>query len=232
MRIRGPVIALVALVVAGTALSVARAWLVPSQDRSKPVPLDALDRCVQARFQTVNKAFGLDRVSSHIAHMPSSFRPANAGEERALAAFRDGGWSGGIYLGARTLRTGDWDEARWKGTRSHFPIQGPVSLNNPLGWVDLIKRTKTAEDLPKSADLWEEGRKAMDASETSDRRESTLGTWTISARAVRATREECLGCHSHGYLSTMREGDEHNARLPDLKIGDPIGVLLYVYKRR
>ena len=233
MRFRRPLFALMAVLVAGASLALARYLLTPPIDRSAPVPLDALDACVQIRFQSVNKDFGYGRVESPAAHLRSRFEAVTPQEKRPSERLPRRGLDGrNLPRGADLAAPGIGMRRDGRRSTGSYPVRGPVYLDPRRSLVDVITGARKFEKFPESTALWEEGRLAMDAFATSDRRESTLGSWTISARAVRANRKECLDCHSHGYVAKEREGEAHNARMPDLKLGDPIGVLFYVYKRR
>jgi hypothetical protein len=92
--------------------------------------------------------------------------------------------------------------------------------------------------LPAAAELWDEARRALESfAAGGDRYGFSAGPWEVEARAVRASGESCLKCHSPditveyqttpgGRLSTRSE-----RKGAELKVGDPLGVLLYAYRK-
>ena len=66
-----------------------------------------------------------------------------------------------------------------------------------------------------------------------------VGAWRVEARPVRASAESCIECHRRhsGFeIKTMPAtgGAAVAAEKPkeaDLKVGDPLGVLLYAYRK-
>ena len=79
---------------------------------------------------------------------------------------------------------------------------------------------------PSAAALWEEGRRAMRAFETSESHEFTQSGWNFTARPVRASGTNCLACHQHDEVH--RSTDPNGA----VKIGDALGVVIYGYRSK
>jgi hypothetical protein len=70
-------------------------------------------------------------------------------------------------------------------------------------------------DAPAPLQLWDESRLALQAFDRGETHRFTVSGWTFVARPVRASEQSCLNCH----------------RADALRLGDPIGAVLYGYKR-
>lgn len=73
-----------------------------------------------------------------------------------------------------------------------------------------------------SEEFIKQTRKALKSFEKGNEYQFTSGKWKVDARPVRASENSCVGCHK------ARATSELEAK--ELKIGAPLGVLLYVYK--
>ena len=55
--------------------------------------------------------------------------------------------------------------------------------------------------------------------------EDILGQWRVAVKPVRATRESCVGCHSGAGNPGIGP-----PRIKNLKLRDPLGYLIYLYR--
>jgi len=81
--------------------------------------------------------------------------------------------------------------------------------------------------LPKAPELWDQARRAMVSFQASDTYEFTKEGWIFTARPVRAI-ESCLQCHRSDTPSNFATTVIGQPKL--LKVGDPLGVIVYAYK--
>jgi hypothetical protein len=70
----------------------------------------------------------------------------------------------------------------------------------------------------------------MKAFEVNDSYQFSQGSWQFIARPVRASEQSCLGCHLHDTTRLMAF-DAKEEKGKRLQIGDPLGVLLYAYRK-
>jgi len=55
--------------------------------------------------------------------------------------------------------------------------------------------------------------------------DNVLGQWRVAVKPVRATREACVGCHSGAGNPGIGP-----TRIEGLKLQDPLGYLIYLYR--
>jgi hypothetical protein len=194
----------------------------------EPHPLDALDRAVQKRFHNVI-GFGMARIASE-----RKFEPTTVEEKEAVAGLRREGYAVGLYLAGR-------------GVLAETPVENRVALNSFGGWPGraiagpIYVSSSAAKGLPGAVPLWDGTRRAMQSfAEGGERYDFSAGTWRVEARPVRASAESCLDCHRARTPFEVKPlpangGAPAPAEAPkvaDLKVGDPVGVLLYAYRKR
>lgn len=179
-------------------------------------PMDDLDYHVQERMRT-SEGFGMSRVFGlvHIMNIVSLTNKASDEERAVIAELERQGLRVGVYLGSRGLLEAPVSEAVWNEGEK----RRAESKRKPIGEPVLISGEVEPEGMPGPFELWEIGQKALVISKTSDRYESSIGRWKVDARPVRAAQESCLKCHSSEHPDTK------------LKIGDALGVVMYVYAR-
>lgn len=192
-------------------IPIERPTAIPSVSVEKS-PIDRLDRLVQRRLHE-NPGFGMSRLVDSPLHL-HGFDPESAEESETLADLEESGWTVGLLLRGR-YRLGP-------GTIE--PID-ERSISRPIA----VTGKELPSDMPKIRDLRSIGRAALAASKTADSATATLGRWSVEARIVRADRESCVDCHS-------RDGDPGSSPKEGLvgdplKIGDALGVVIYVYSR-
>lgn len=82
---------------------------------------------------------------------------------------------------------------------------------------------------PAASELLALSQKAMRDFQKSDSADFLVREWNIIARPVRASDSSCLKCHHYNEIRVLPQAKvEQESR--KLKIGDPLGVLLYAYK--
>jgi hypothetical protein len=167
-------------------------------------PLAALNRSIQDRFKDVDQFFGLRRIVV-IGDTPHQFRPENVAELAAVQALKDEGLRVALYLAGRRVLDREPD----------LTTKEPFGLNRRVifGPVAVTDRD-FARGLPAPIDLIDESRIAFRTLVKRDRHDFDVADWKFTARAVRATTGQCLSCHR------------------GRQIGDPLGVVLYVYQAR
>jgi hypothetical protein len=215
-------------------------WQSPSAVRASQKPaagtqyIDAFDDCIQERFKDIDKRFGLARVIT-VGNSPHRFKPENAREMATLKEFNDRKLEVALYLGSRSLFGDKPEEKEWepRAVRTDLGVTS-TSIGTGIGFSRRIIKgpvlisAKDKNDLPLSADLWAQSKTAMQAFATRDSFEFTFGNWKFIARPVRANEQSCLQCH----VVDTRAIRTHKASevLKPLKIGDPLGIVLYAYR--
>lgn len=179
--------------------------------------ISSLNDCIQSRFKDVDERFGFRRIITP-GQTPHRFTPENAREIDAVRALEQSGLQVILYLtGRQVLREKPPAALTSELTRGF--IKGPVAITP----ADV---TTTAA--PKAMDLWDESARAMRVFANRDSYDFVQAGWTFTARPVRASEEVCLSCHrGPGRASSFPVSDEKTV----LKIGDPIGVVLYGYRK-
>lgn len=205
--------------------------------------ISALDDCIQQRFQEVDKGFGLRRVTQP-GETPHRFKPEQASEMRVVEELIGARLKVVLYLAGRSVLGPKPDETRSffvesttlryqdkSQPREKTPVKPLLTLRQPIkGPVHVTPYGLLKADLPKPMELWEPSQKAMKAFETSDQYNFALGEWKFSARPVRASNQSCLKCHVGDTVTLPFEQDkDHPSQL--LKVGDPLGVVVYGYAR-
>lgn len=199
----------------------------PELQARAPHPLDALDRAVQKRFHNVI-GFGMARIASE-----RRFEPTTEEEKEAVAALKRAGYSVGLYLVGR-------------GILADVPVEQRVAVNRFGGGPGraisgpIYVSPSSMKSLPGAVPLWDETRRALESfASGGERHEFDAGAWRVEARPVRASADSCIECHRRHApfeIKTMPAagGEAVAAEAPkeaDLKVGDPLGVLLYAYRK-
>lgn len=188
-------------------------------------PLEALDREIQKRFHDVI-GFGMARIATE-----RRFEPETKAERDAVRGLGRAGYKVCLYLAGRGVM--ETLPARLKRAKTTFgdgmtgePFSGPIFVSSPS-----IMR------VPSAAALWAGTQNAMSSFERgSNRYGFVAGKWQVEARPVRASEESCLRCHRTDYKYTYSVTDKgvpfYNTEPKGnvLKLGDTLGVLLYLYK--
>jgi len=179
-----------------------------------PDPIAHLDECIQRRFLGTG-AFGMSRVLPNRYHGVAQFQPEDATEQRVVSELTQKGYQVAIFLAGRHVL----DTAPVGMPVGRFGLQGPA----------YVASTNSATALPDRDVLLAESRKAMQSFATKDEHyagyEITRGSWTVAMRPLRASNERCVMCHTVGFGTLVRD----SSRNP--KLGDALGVAMYVYRR-
>jgi hypothetical protein len=185
----------------------------------------ALNACIQERFKEIDEGFGIRRLI-RIGETPHTFRPEQASELTAVAALEAAHLRVVLYLTGRRVRAPKPDTSRWGQADAWRLIKGPVAITR----VSPVADSGTPPFLlapPPPLALWDESRRAFEAFETSDAHHFASGAWRFIAKPVRAGDAACLKCHSEpGAISTGRSPTR------PVRLGDPLGVVLYGYQHR
>jgi hypothetical protein len=212
------VLAAVALVVFENASASDRKPSRPDQDcedRDARL-LSALNDSVQKRFKEIDGTFGYRRII-RVDDTPHRFKPESAKEFKDVDDLKKEGLKVFLYVAGRRLL-----EPKPEGVE--------LTLRKFIKGPGFVTADPKSLGLPSQAELWDEARKAMLAFENTDAYNFTAGRWKFSARVVRASDQSCLDCHGSGLGKVFRVNapDRYKATL---RIGDPLGVVLYGYER-
>lgn len=189
--------------------------------------LDALDREVQKRFHNVI-GFGMARIGTE-----KKFAPETSDEKSAVRELKREGYKVGMYLAGRAILDDVPERDRYSkvvfgSSPAGQGFSGPIFLSST-----------GAKGVPTAASLWDETRRALRSFESgSERYGFKSGEWDVEARPVRASAESCLKCHKARVKYTVvtpETGEKvvKSEALEDpLKVGDPLGVLVYAYRKK
>ena len=189
-------------------------------------PLDALDAAVQQRFHRVI-GFGMARIATE-----RKFEPETEAEKEAVRGLRRGGYRLALYLAGRGVL--EPLPVKYRAVSTKFGTFGPG--NGVAGPV--FVSSSGIKGLPDANALWESARAGFETfAGGGERREfEEAEGWRIEARPVRASGESCLQCHKTDRkyevmkLANGREMVSIEPKGNTLRLGDPLGVLLYVYR--
>jgi hypothetical protein len=200
--------------------------------------IDALDDCIQQRFKDIDQMFGFRRITQ-AGDTPHRFKPENAKELASVRELNAQGLNVALYLTSRSVLGDKPDEKEWVQDQPVSTGQGVTrtSVGSGRGFSRKIIKgpvlisAKDKDDLPMPSELWEQSRKAILAFATKDSFEFLHGSWKFIARPVRASEQSCLQCHLRDSTRTIALNPKDENPKP-LKIGDPLGVVLYAYRER
>lgn len=176
----------------------------------------ALDGCIQHRFEDIDKNFGIRRIIKE-GETPHRFKPENAKEFDVVRQLEKDQVKVALYLAGRSV-LGPKPAEAGSSRRLSRMINGPILIT-----------AKDGQDagLPKPSELWDQAQRAMVSFQTSHTYDFNLEGWRFTARPVRAI-ESCLQCHRSDVPSRFATTVVRQPTL--LKVGDPLGVILYAYK--
>lgn len=174
----------------------------PARLDSGPDPIAALNECIQTRFLDA-KAFGMRRILPMQYHGLRTFQPENATEQAVVDQLRRKGHEVAFYLLGRNALT-DRPQIQMIYPR-RSGLQGPA----------FITAVREGE-LPQPDTLLDNGRRALLSFAKGEGYDIPKAGWTVAMRPLRASNERCVQCH-------IRSN-------PELKIGDALGVAMYIYR--
>jgi hypothetical protein len=179
-----------------------------------------LHAVVQERFKEIDKGFGYRRLVT-IGDSPHNFTPENEREAQAVEALKKSSLEVTLYLSGRSVLGAKPEGSLWKNFAKNL-IKGPLA----------IAGGRKDEEAFDRAELWQQSRRAMLTFKKANQYSFSIGQWKFSARPVRAADQSCLKCHTgsnRNYLDALRQGKDGKAE--SLALGDPLGVILYGYRR-
>ncbi|HEV2689917.1 MAG TPA: hypothetical protein VGV35_15265 [Bryobacteraceae bacterium] len=170
--------------------------------KQAPDELSRLNECIQHRFQD-RTSFGMRRILPFQFHGVRQFRPENATEQAVVNELQDKGYQVALFLAGRNVIPA---LQSMLAPAYRYTVQGPAYIThlNP-------------QELPQPASLLEESRTALEAFKTGQGYNVEKDGWTVALRPLRAANEACVQCHNNMGAS--------------VKLNDPLGVVMYVYKR-
>jgi hypothetical protein len=189
--------------------------------------LDALDREVQKRFHNVI-GFGMARIGTE-----RKFAPETEGEKSAVRELKREGYRVGLYLAGRAILDDVPERDRYSkvvfgSSPAGQGFSGPLFLSSV-----------SMKEAPTAAALWDETQRALRSFAAGEERYGfKSGEWDVEARPVRASAESCLKCHTARVKFTVvtsemgEKGVKAEALEDPPKVGDPLGVLVYAYRKK
>ena len=214
-----------AIVATGLALAFS---LYGQQERQAASPLSpgalvaALDEQLQLRFLDPRLGFGISRLCGPLGH--GALGQVNQ-TLRRLPQPTDPRWQN-AQCGGR-----DWAPFRPRNRQEEW-VAAEIKRANVEIWTLLVggaRRTLegpvvVGSDAPR--ELNEIRRQLLPRIARTPIPADALKDWQVAVKVVRASRESCLGCHA----------DRGKARLgppliKGLKLGDPLGFLVYLYRQ-
>jgi len=193
----------------------------PSNRGSDAGVLRELDECIQQRFLGFS-TFGVSRVLPQAAHGVRQFRPVDAKERETVDRLEQQGYEVALYLAGRGILDPP-------ATGVALPIQpafdlmpGVLGSRREVQGPAFITRLDKPQDLPEAKALLADARAALASFDRHDGSEVQENGWKVRMRPLRATSQACVACHTSG-----PGGANHG-----LKIGDALGVVLYVSRAK
>src|SRR6185295_4416494 len=192
----------------------------PSQEHSDSEAdlIAALDDCVQQRFLDVDKGFGFSRVIRP-GETPHRFKAENAKELTIVEYLTSARLDVVLYLAGRRIVEAKLNSEDADSIAGSL-IKGPVSITPG-------NKPNTGLPLPKQ--LLSHSQEAMHVFQGSGKYDFSLGEWKFIARPVRVSGTSCLNCHKRNGTTLFSRG-KIGEDSKSLKIGDPLGLLVYGFK--
>jgi hypothetical protein len=204
---------------------------VEAQEKKKPTiadcftpnPIDELNEAVLKRFTDFRKGFGYARVIQIRAiNAPSHFdvfRAENDAEHLLVNNLKANNLNLNLFLAGRRILQD-----------VQPPAKDTIFLNSPIRGPVLVTEAEPDKNLPNatSEDFIRQVRKALKSFDKGNEYQFTSGKWKIAARPVRASENSCVECHQARINLELGANADQN----EIKIGDPLGVLLYVYREK
>jgi hypothetical protein len=193
---------------------VASATLPPLSQPANTDPIARLDECIHQRFLGA-RTFGMSRILPNRYHGVVLFQPENAAERQVVADLTRKGYHVAVFLAGRHVL----DTPSGFRSQARYGVQGPAFVANITAEVALPDRDALLAD----------SRKAMQSFAAHDEHDSGYDVheadWVVAMRPLRASNETCVMCHTVGPGTLVRDASRQ------VKLGDALGVAMYVYRR-
>jgi len=145
-------------------------------------------------------SFGMSRILPNQYHGIRTFQPENPTESAIVNELQQKGYELALYLAGRNILVTPTPAQPPLGQR-RYAVQGPA----------YITHLQNTAELPAADVLLEDSRAALSSFAKGDGYDIQKGAWTVAFRPLRASNAGCVQCHS-------------------VKIGDALGLVLYVYR--
>ncbi len=189
----------IALLTVTATLTTLSAATLPIVKTTEPVEISRLNERIQARFLD-RKSFGMSRIAVPRIHDGlRTFIPENPAEQILVEEMKKKGLEVTAFLVGR------------------FALIAPEFPNGRTGLQGPAFITPAAQ-LPDTAPLFAEGKKALANIGDGQGYDTKSAGWTVAIRPLRASSQGCISCHTTPNSSP--------------KIGDALGVVMYVYRSR
>ncbi|MEP7365765.1 MAG: hypothetical protein ABI972_21130 [Acidobacteriota bacterium] len=170
------------------------------------------------------QAFGLSRVirwdtvSQHFRAPKGArtdFAPENDNERDIVARWSSGDWQVGLYVFGTAIKIEP------EAANSHRALKGPA----------LLTENTPRADLPAWHDVYPVAAEAMLRFQSGATSYTTmLNGWILHSRPVAAAKQTCVECHTYGPVRIISR-NASSRKPPTLIVGDPLGGVIYMYRR-
>jgi hypothetical protein len=150
----------------------------------------------------------MSRILPWQFHGVRTFQPENPTEFAVVNQLQSKGYEVALYLAGRNILTTPSPAVALTLDTRRFGVQGPA----------YITRLRDPKELPGPDGLLPDSRAALVSFQSGAGYDIRKGEWTVAMRPLRASNTACLQCHNAA------------AGGSGLKIGDALGVVLYVYR--
>ena len=199
---------------------------VPKDNDAEYRLLDALNERIQERFKRLDdRRFGYARVAT-VRSIPHTFDAESIGETSALRDLERAQLRVVMYVAGRRILRADASSvdlstvasAKVEPFAKLSLIKGPVVVTPPVARFGV---TGGVTAFPAPLDLLDDSRGALLAFTEVESTEFARDGWKFVARPVRASDGVCFSCHRESSIAAPGNA---------LRIGDPLGVVLYGYQ--
>jgi hypothetical protein len=189
--------------------------------------INRLDTVVQHRFQDPKPfSLGMSRIARPVSmgthfypkrSSPRDFQPESPTEKVVIGALEEQRTQVGFYVFGSDIVGSEASEL------NYLALKGPAAMTRRTPrptWYPPSAKTGAVNPngLPDWEAIYPLARKAMQSFEDGGQGfETAFGNWNIAARPVIASQQRCVTCH---------DTSEH-----PIKLNDPIGGVLYAYRR-
>lgn len=174
-----------------------------------------LNQAIHSSFE-VREGFGMGRFAGMIAHARRPVFSSPIARDAAKVLWEQG-WEVNFYLGGRDLFRKEKLETSAATTYVELKDQTFRDLRGPVVMVPSENQNAPLRDAVVA-----QAKTAFLANMSQGYR-SQVGEWRLLSYPVKATKASCVGCHQNP------EARRQLGR--PLKIGDTLGVTIYVYRR-